>query len=390
MTDVARGFPKAEYEDRLERAHAAMTRDDLDALVVTTPQNVRYFTGFASTFWESPTRPWFVIVPRGGMPWAVIPDIGADGFRAAFVDDIATWPAPQPDDDGISLLQAQLEALPRTSGRIGFELGREMSLRMPVLDFDQLRSDVRGLSFVDASPLIWELRLEKSEREIAAIRRACEIAGDAFEALEPTLAVGQSEHEIARTFRQMLHACGADQVPFLSVCSGAGSYRQIIVGPSERTLETGDVLFIDVGATWEGYFCDFDRNFAFGTPSAAVMRAQETLWQATEAGIAAARPGATTADLFAAMAERIEADGFDSPSTGRLGHGLGLQLTEPPSHMPDHPVVLRPNMVLTIEPGLEIAPGRMLVHEENIVVRDGGAELLTRRAPREMPVVGAG
>ncbi|MEO0618681.1 MAG: Xaa-Pro peptidase family protein [Pseudomonadota bacterium] len=387
MADFARGFPTAEFETRLERAQSAMTRDGVDALVVTTPQNVRYFTGFASTFWESPTRPWFVIVPRQGLPQAVIPDIGANGFRGAFVNDIMTWPAPRPDDDGISLLQAQLERLPRGSGRIGFELGREMSLRMPTIDFDRLRSNARGLSFIDASPLIWALRIVKSEREISAIRRACNIANEAFDVLTPTLEAGQSEHDIARAFRQMLHGAGADQVPFLSVCSGAGSYGQIIVGPSERTLATGDVLFIDVGATWEGYFCDFDRNFAFGAPSTAVEHAHETLWQATEAGIDAARPGATTADLFTAMATRIEADGFAPPNTGRLGHGLGLQLTEPPSHMPDHAVVLRPNMVLTIEPGLEIAPGQMLVHEENILVRSDGAELLSRRAPREMPVI---
>ena len=74
-------------------------------------------------------------------------------------------------------------------------------------------------------------------------------------------------------------------------------------------------------------------------------------------------------------------------NVGRLGHGVGLQLTEPPSHRPGDGTVLIENMVLTIEPGMEYAPGRMIVHEENLVVTRDGPRLLTRRAPREMPIV---
>jgi len=80
-------------------------------------------------------------------------------------------------------------------------------------------------------------------------------------------------------------------------------------------------------------------------------------------------------------------DGFEAGNVGRLGHGLGMQLTEWPSHTADDDTVLAPGMVLTIEPGLGIAPGRTMVHEEDIVVREHGAELLTRRAPPELPVI---
>ena len=85
-----RGFDRAEFEARLTRAQAAMTRDELDALVVTTPHNVRYFSGFATQFWESPTRPWFLIVPREGDLIAVIPEIGAPGMAL-------TWVGRHPD-----------------------------------------------------------------------------------------------------------------------------------------------------------------------------------------------------------------------------------------------------------------------------------------------------
>ena len=87
------------------------------------------------------------------------------------------------------------------------------------------------------------------------------------------------------------------------------------------------------------------------------------------------------------MRDAIVADGHECGNVGRLGHGLGMQLTEWPSHTPDDDTVLQPGMVLTLEPGLGIAPGRTLVHEENIVIREQGCELLSRRAPPELPII---
>src|ERR1039458_9949366 len=96
----SRGFPVTEFECRLSRAQSFLRRDHLDALLVTSPQQVRYFTGFDTQFWESPTRPWYVIVPRDGMPIAVIPEIGESGMHATWLGDIRTWAAPNPQDDG--------------------------------------------------------------------------------------------------------------------------------------------------------------------------------------------------------------------------------------------------------------------------------------------------
>jgi len=106
-----------------------------------------------------------------------------------------------------------------------------------------------------------------------------------------------------------------------------------------------------------------------------------------QAGIDAARPGATTTDLWRAMAAVLEEAGSLGNNVGRMGHGLGMQLTEWPSNRPGDDTPLVPGMVMTIEPGMEFAPGRMMVHEENIAVTENGCELLTIRAEREMPVV---
>lgn len=386
-TPPERRFPPAEFERRMARLHDIMRAHRLDGLLLTTPPNIRYATGFDSQFWESPTRPWFVLVPLGGAPIAIIPDIGAPEMARTWVTDIRSWPAPVPEDDGVSLLAAAIEGLDRRFGRVGAELGREMSLRMPVIDFLALRDRLRGVELVDGSPAIWQARMVKTAAEIACMRHICRIASDAYAALPDRLRIGDTEREAARRLRIDIAERGADATPFMPAISGPGGVAQIVCGPGDRVLAEGDILFIDTGSTFNGYFCDFDRNFAVGRVSDATHRAHEAVWQATEAGIAAAVPGAATDDVWRAMATVLEAAGSIGNNVGRFGHGVGLQLTEPPSNRPGDGTVLCEGMVLTIEPGMEYAPGRMIVHEENVAITDTGSELLTRRAPRELPVI---
>ncbi len=383
-----RGFPVEEFEVRVATAQAAMPASGVDGIVLSMPQNFRYFSGFDSQFWESPTRPFFIVVPREGAPIAVVPSIGGPAMETTWITDIRTWPAPCPEDDGVSLLDSTLSALPRRFGRIGWEMGRESIVRMPIIDFDRLRKQINAIEFVDASPLIWGLRMVKSEREIAKVREACRIGSDTFDLFLQRVNYGDTEVEIARSFRKAAFECGADNAPFVSVCSGPGGYSQIIVGPRETAQTDGQVMFIDTGLQFDAYFCDFDRNFAFGHITDTVKRANEAVWNATQAGIDTARPGITAEDLWAAQNKVLEAAGATpGNSVGRSGHGLGMHLTEPPSNMPGDATLLRPGMVMTIEPGMEFLPGKMLVHEENIVITEGGCELLTRRASREIPVI---
>ena len=387
MTPPPRGVGQAEFERRLSRAQAIMRGYEFDALVVTAPANIRYFSGFDTQFWESPTRPWFLVVPADGAPTAVIPDIGVPGMATTCVTDIRGWQAPCPEDDGTSLLAATLANLPHRFGRIGAELGREMVLRMPVVEFDALRDRLPGFQFADGSPCLWDIRMVKTAAEVACIRHICGLASDAYNALPAKLAIGDSERDACRKLRIDIAERGADATPFMPGVAGPGGQSQIVCGPTDRALREGDILFIDTGSTYDGYFCDFDRNYAIGTVADEALRAHEAVWQATEAGLAAARPGATTDDVWRAQSHVLEAAGSLGNNVGRLGHGLGLQLTEPPSNRPGDGTVLKPGMILTIEPGMEYAPGRMIVHEENVVITDDGNELLTKRAPRELPVI---
>lgn len=379
------GLPDVEFEGRLTLAQKAMTAAKLDGLVVTSPHNVRYFTGFESQFWESPTRPWYVIVPRVGKITLTFPEIGVPAIQGkSFVGEILSWPAPRPADDGITTMAAALGKLKSKFGRVGWEFGREMLVRAPRTDVDAMAKQARGIEFVDGSPVIWGLRQVKSAAEIDRIRQACQIGSRAFATLGKRLRIGDTAREATRKMAMAMLEHGADHVPFLALIAGKGGYSQIIAGPSDKPIKPGDVLIVDAGCTYDGYFCDFDRNFAFSKLTDAARRAHEAVWEATKAGMAAARPGATMADLLRAMTRELERVGSLGNNVGRMGHGLGMQLTEPPSIMAGDPGRLVPGMVMTIEPGMEYAPGRMIVHEENIAITDDGFELLTTRAPREM------
>lgn len=373
-------FPETEFEERLTRAQRAMRADGLDALFFTTEAELRYFTGFRTLFWQSPTRPWFLVVPVSGKPIAIIPQIGAHLMAATWIDDIRTFSAPHPTDDGISLLADCLSRF----GKVGMPMGRESTLRMPLRDFRELTTRLSHLEFVDASDLMLQLRMVKSEREIALLRQICGIGAAGFANTANLFQEGQTLKEVFRTFRIELLRQGADDVPYLVGGAGQGGYGDVISPPTDQQLEKGDVLMLDTGATKNGYFCDFDRNFAIGVATDAVRVAHEKLVLAVEAAAAVARPGRTCADLFSAMTAVL---GQDDGDVGRLGHGLGMQLTEMPSVTGFDTTGLEENMVMTLEPSIDLGNGKMMVHEENIVVRDGPPEFLSTPAPKEIPVI---
>ncbi|MBT3901729.1 MAG: aminopeptidase P family protein [Pelagibacteraceae bacterium] len=381
-----RGFAELEFEQRLIEAQKVMKSYKLDGILVTTPQNIRYFTGYDSQFWESPTRPWFVVVPASGKPIAIVPEIGESEFKKTWLDEIKSWPSPRPEDDGISLVKSTLEDLNKTYGQIGAEFGKEMTIRMPVRDLFKLKDSV-NTNIVNGSDAIWDMRIIKTNAEIERIKFICSIASDAYNELPSKLRIGDTEREAVNKLKIDVLNRGADNVPFMPGISGVGGVSQIVCGPSDRILKNGDILFIDTGSTFDGYFCDFNRNYAFGEISSEVERVHETLWLATEAGIKAAVPGTTTDEIWLAMNTIIQDAGAIGNNVGRLGHGLGLQLTEPPSHRPGDNTRIVENMVLTIEPVMEYAPGKMIVHEENIAITKDGSRLLTKRAPRQMPII---
>ncbi len=382
-----RGFPEAEFAARTTKAQVLMAERGLKGLLLMSEPDVRYFSGFHTLFWQSPTRPWFLFVPAEGKPIAVIPEIGADLMRRSWLDDIRTWSAPAPEDDGISLLTDLLAPLAEKGATIGVMKGHETALRMPLGDWERLIAGLPGLQIGDATGLVQGLRMVKSAAEIDKLAHICAIGSATFARVPDIISQGMPLDQAFRAFRGEALTQGADDAPYVVGGAAKGGYADVISPPSQRPLQDGDVLMIDTGCTWDGYFCDFDRNWAIGQADDDARRAYDVLWRATEAGIAAARPGATCRDLFRAMSAVIAEMDDSGGDIGRLGHGLGMQLTEQPSHAAFDTTELKENMVLTLEPSLSYGDGLMMVHEENIVVTPEGGRLLTTRAAPDLPII---
>ena len=370
-------FPEAEYRGRLARAQAEMRRRGLSALLVTTETDIFYFTGFLTRFWASPSRPWFVILPVDGDPIAVIPEIGAALMGRGWVSDIRTWPAPRPEDDGVTLLAA---ALAEQGGPVGTPDGPESHLRMPLADFARLKEASTHAIGSDGG-IVAALRAIKSPAEIDCLRAVCALTNRAFDRVGEIAGEGVPLPRVFRAFQSLLLEEGADWVGFLAGAAGPDGYEDVISPANDRPLASGDVLMLDTGAVLGGYYSDFDRNYAVGEPSDCAVRAHRTLIDATRAGFDAARPGARACDVWQAMTA------VTGRQKARFGHGLGLHLTEGLSFLETDESVLQQGMVLTLEPYVTTREGRIMVHEEVITLTEEGALPLTRFAEAELAVL---
>jgi Xaa-Pro aminopeptidase len=380
-----RGFDRSEFEARTARAQALMADHGLAALLLTTEPEVRYFTGYLTRFWESPARPWFLLVPASGAPIAVIPSIGAELMGQTWIADIRTWRAPDLEDDGVSLLAETIREIVPEGETVGLPDGHETHLRMPLADYARLEQQIGKRRLGSDHGILRALRMVKSAAEVEKIRHACAIGSRAYARVPEIAKEGTPLDEVFRRFQMLCLEEGADWVPYVAGGADQGGYGDVISPARPVPLRRGDVLMLDTGLVWDGYFCDFDRNWSIGAASAAVRAAHAALINSAEAGFAAARPGATASEIYEAMnAPLMKAGG--GTDAGRIGHGLGMSLTEWPSLIPTDHTPVEAGMVLTLEPGISLG-ARILVHEENILVTETGAEWLTTPASAAIPEI---
>lgn len=377
-----------EHRARMARAQLAMQKAGVDVLWLTTEPEFFWFTGFSTAFWQSPTRAWHLLVPAAGDPVAVIPSIGAACYARTEFTDVRCFDSPHPDALGIDLLTDTLRELVGVSAVVGRLEGPGTAMRVPFGDITRVENSLSSIQWADATPLVHSLRQVKTPAEIARLESVCTLASDLYDEVPSLVHPGMDERTLFRVVRQLAHAIGIDELPFLVGGTGAGGIRNIIAPPTSRSVTSGDVLLLDSGCRHAGYFADFDRNWAIGHELAPAAAAYAIAWEATEAGLAECRPGRSCRDVYEAIHLVLAPHDTDrSGNVGRLGHGLGIELTETPSITPFDETELVPGMVLTVEPALLYGDDFVMVHEENLVITDDGYRLLSRRAPAELPVI---
>lgn len=377
---------EAEVGARIARLRANMADANVDAVILTSRQNFEYYSGFRTLFWTSDTRPLLAIARRDRAGIAII--INGSEERNA-----QAWPNRhvQPvyyhgyTEVAVSAAGEFLNDLP-AGAAVGFDYGPDMFGRGSIALIDYLRSAPRNFRLSDQADLIWQQRLVKSQHELATKREACRIATKSFFAGLADLRLGMNEYEFGQLLKQRMIALGADSVDWLPVrFDPAGkSYAQ----PNhEVPLARGNFIWVDMGARRADQISDLDRIAKVGraTPE------QEDLYGFVR-GVTIrlaekVRPGMTGAMVYRLFEELWSERKLSRlTAAGRVGHGSGIALTEPPSLMAGSNEIILEDMVLHLEPKLEMADG-VYQTEEVFRVTESGPEFLSDIAPERLPIV---
>jgi Xaa-Pro dipeptidase len=255
--------------------------------------------------------------------------------------------------------------------------------RLRFLELRLLESSTTA-QFVNGDAVVSGMRMVKEPGEIEAMRQAVRIAQQGLLATLPSIKPGKTEQEIASELTaHMLEGGSEPEMPFSPIVSGGPNGANPHAVPTGRPLQVGDLLVIDWGAAYHGYFSDLTRTFAIGKVEDEFRLIAGIVEQANAAGRAAAKPDMPAGEVDRITRKVIADAGYDQYFTHRTGHGLGMEGHEPPYIYAENTQILSEGMSFTIEPGIYL-PGRGGVRiEDNVVITKNGAETLSD-LPRQL------
>ncbi len=380
-------FDRTEFEARWERARAGMHARGLDALLVTTEANYRYLSGHATLAFMNRSRPLFCLLPRDGAPLVLAGASESSVARnTSWVADVRAFTALV--EPGVAELVQAVRDRGLATGRIGCELGLAQRLGMPPNDFRALQERLPGAAFVDGGDVLWALRRVKSPAEIAYLRRAAVITSEAVAETLAAVRPGWTERDVYQHAATGVMRLGADRPGYGPVNADARAPDSMTGGPTARRLEPGRMVYMGAGCAYHAYWSDQVRVFAVGRATDHQRRMYAVMHEAFDRCFALLRPGVPVSDVMRKSLAVLEAGGAGpyAGRLGRIGHGTGLDVSEPPSINLDDGSVLEAGMVLYLEPNFVTPEGNFLV-EDTVLVTEDGAELLSSRAPAELPVI---
>ena len=374
-------------EDRLSRARAALEASELDALLLFKDENVRYVTGMRAQIIQgkSALLNGVLLVP-GRAP--ILLCSGGDFQRAC---NAMTWieelhPIPILEARGLirGFVEGTLKPLLERDGLEGARLGVDECSYIQVQEIGEVLPAVR---LDDGDSLMQRCRMVKLPAEIALMEEAAAIGEAVTTAAIDAVAPGVRENDVAAEAMHALYRLGGEMAHVATPFVASGEH---MAPPNrlstDKVIREGDLVFIDIGAMWSGYFGDVARTVVCGEPSEAQRRVYTTVHDALKAGTAAMRTGNTNADVARAVVGAAEAhDMAEHFITLFIGHGVGIGSNEPPYVGETLPgaesVTLEAGMTMALEPliwlpGVRGGAGVRL--EDTIVVEDQGGRALTR------------
>ncbi|MEM3906804.1 MAG: Xaa-Pro peptidase family protein [Nitrososphaerota archaeon] len=377
-------FPRSMYIERSKKVRDLLMDSGIDALFLTNEENIFYFSGVR--FFPpgvSYTRPSFLVLPRDSDPILLVHENHLMHAKlSTWIKDVRSYSEMNaaPLDSIIQMFKDSGVL----NSKIAAELGYEQRINMPYITFRNLEMKISN-QFIDGSHIIWRLRMKKMGEEIDCIKTACRILGKAYRELFESIVPGMSELEVASLMRATICRLGGERPSFIVLSTAIDSNTHQGISefsphtlslmtrpPLDRRIKSGELIWIDSGVVYKGYNSDFSRIFVLGKPSDRQARMYKLVKQLTRECISFIRPGVKCSDVVKFCNKWLKSSGLDvSFEHGRIGHGVGLLVTEPPHIGIYDDTTIEPGMVLTIEPGITTDYGTFHL-EENIVVRETG------------------
>jgi len=361
------------FRERIGRAAAATGGDALDAIVVGPSADLSYLLGYEPMPLPRPT---LLVVRPGRDAVLLVPLLEralAVDAGAGEIVEVSAW------RDGTDPYAAAVGLLP-AAGRIG------LSDRIWAKHVLGLQAAAPALSWGSASGVLGRLRARKDPDEIDALRRAGAAADAAFDDIRQLPFAGRTEADVAADLRRLLVEHGHDIAEFAIVASGpnaASPHHE----PGDREIRTGEPVVLDFGGSLDRYHSDTTRTVVVGEPPEGFEDVFALVHEAQEDAVQAVQPGVEIQEIDRAARRVIEGGGYGDRFIHRTGHGIGMEVHEPPYAVEGDTTTLEPGMAFSVEPGIYLE-GRFGARIEDIVtVTADGVERLNR-STRDLTVVG--
>jgi Xaa-Pro dipeptidase len=338
--------------------------------------NLQYFTGLPSHLSERPT---VAFVPSTGQLAVLLPGLEAPAARHYLPADARLF--AYSDEEGHEPAFHQLaEELELEGKPIGVEY-----LAMRVLEMRRIEQAAPGCRLLAVEPWLPPLRMRKDSAELDCMRQAVAIAERALQVLLDAGAIraGRTELEIAADLKIALLQEGSQGEAFSPIIVAGPNSASPHAAPSDRRMESGNLVVIDWGAVYNGYRSDITRTFVLGSPTSEMERIHDAVLAANQAGRLAIRPRIAAQEIDRVARRAITLAGYGAYFIHRTGHGLGMETHEPPYIVEGNLEVLDAGVTFTVEPGIYLPGVGGVRIEDDVAVTEIGSETLTT-LPRDL------
>lgn len=355
-----------EATSRIERVCEALCASDMSALAVVPGANLLYLLGLTM---HSSERLAIAFITQSGDVRMVLPAL--EQPRAAAETQSAIQFYTWHDAEGYAQALSQCLADLQLQGALGVEY-----TAMRVMELRAIER-IGAVETEDATELIAGLRMTKDQAELEAMRAAVRAVEAGLRAAIDAIRPGVTEREIAEVWERSMREAGSQGTSFTTIVASGPNSANPHYTTGDRRLQPGDLIVLDGGAQIGGYVSDITRTVALGQPGDEARRIYETVLAANRAGVAASRPGANGAQIDGAARQVIEDAGYGQYFIHRTGHGLGLEIHEPPYIHATSTAPLEVGTTFTVEPGIYVAGVGGVRIEDDVVLTEAGAECLT-------------